>query len=83
MPQKPKSKPGLSKRPRCPKCSSKDITVRCDAYANYTLLGFDQDGDPILSDEPDVQTFDDRNYVCDECDHESGNSEEFLPRRAK
>jgi DNA-directed RNA polymerase subunit M/transcription elongation factor TFIIS len=74
--QRPEPEPAA--RARCPECGGEDVTVQCDAYANYTLWGFDAEGLPILLDEPDVQTFDDRTYVCDDCGHEDKTARRFL-----
>ncbi len=65
-------------KPRCPKCESEDITVRCDAYANYKLLGFDAEGYTLLSTAADVQAFDDRIYICNSCNFEETKSDVFL-----
>ena len=80
MSQTPSSKKFTN--PECPNCGSEDVTVRCDAYALYTLTGFDSDCSPILSKEADVQTFDDRKYICDECGYENTDSEPFIAARA-
>jgi hypothetical protein len=65
--------------PRCPKCGCEDIKVRCDAYASYMLLGFDSEGYTLLSTEAEVQAFDDRIYICDNCNFEETKSDVFLP----
>ena len=62
---------------RCPKCGSEDVTARCDAYANYVLQGFDAEGFPVLSQEQDVQTFDERTYICEDCSYENSQVREF------
>ena len=67
--------------PVCPKCGGNSITIRADAYANYTLKGWDKDGEIVanFATPADVATFDDRAYVCDGCQHESITSKTFAP----
>jgi len=65
-------------KPQCPKCGSTEIVVRCDAYASYKLLGFDTKGDEFLATEADVQTFDDRVFICGSCNFEDTKSDVFF-----
>lgn len=73
--------PEITEQATCPECGSHNIRVRVDAYAFYDLAGFDNDGEAVANnwDEPDdVSTFDDRDYVCVDCDHESHSADNFI-----
>jgi len=70
-------------RVRCPQCASDEIAARCDAYANYSLVGFDRTGSPVLAAEPDVCTFDDRVYVCEKCGFETVDANDLSQISAK
>ena len=64
---------------RCPACGGADLTVRCDAYVDYIVSGFDAEGFPVLSHKFDIQTFDDHMYICDGCGFEDRDVGKFKP----
>ncbi len=69
---------GATAAASCPKCGGLEISARCDGYVLYAVKGFDDERFPVLSNDPDLQTFDDRTYICGDCGYGNARAEAFL-----
>lgn len=62
----------------CPRCGGNEIAQRRDAWEVRTLIGFDKDWEPILSEDSEVEAFDDAHFECDSCGFKSSHAIDFL-----
>lgn len=67
----------IAVKPRCPDCGRGGVRQRADAWQARRLDGFDQDGEPILEDDPDYEVFDDIHFECDHCGYKSSEAWDF------
>ena len=67
----------VATNPRCPDCGCREIFRRRDAWEVRALTGFDEDGDPVLDEDTDIELFDDVHFECDRCGYKGGEASEF------